>query len=251
MTTTIELSKEEFQSFLDCMANLKEECNDIDIQNGILRQRSNDRTTIFQFDFNPILPEANLTISDIKRKFDLLKMFSGNDVTFDIDPEEGGFFTIHDDYSEIQFKTPSYQFIDNKFMSDEELASIFNLEDNELIFELDLTKIITDRIKIITQNFNVNVIQVVFNDQTVDIKAQTQARDLNAKLVEGAASNVILENCNANLGVIPFCIECDNNIEFKMYKVEDQDIVLNTFTTAIDDVDLTIYTRSQLIQGEG
>lgn len=246
--STLQLSDEEYAIFLRCISNLKEECNDIDINEGIIRQRSNDKTSIFQFDLSPILDNISITISDIKRKYELLKIFTGHDVTFDIENGEGGYFTITDEYSTITFKTPSYQFIDNKYMSEEDLNAIFNLEDNELIIEHDFTKMITERIKQITQNFNIKSIQVLFDEDKALIKTATQAKDLLAEFATDIPTNIILDKCSANLGTIPFNIDHDENLEFKMYKVTDQDIALNTFKTLLEDCDITIYTRSQLMQ---
>ena len=39
MSTNLELSAEKFSEFLRCLTNLKEECNDIDIKDGVIRQR--------------------------------------------------------------------------------------------------------------------------------------------------------------------------------------------------------------------
>lgn len=250
MSSTLQLSADEYNTFLKSLSNLKEECNDIDIQEGIIRQRSNDKTCIFQFDLSTILSDVSITISDMKRKYELLKIFSGQDVTFDIDSEEGGHFTITDDFTKIKFATPSYQFIDNKFMTEDELEAIFNLEENELILEHELTNMISERIKTITQNFNIKAIQVDFDEDKASISAKTQAKDLLAEFAKDITTNMILEKCSANLGVIPFNIESDNNTEFKMYKVTDQDVALNVFTTSVEDCDVTIYTRSQLIQEE-
>ena len=50
MTTTLNLDAEKYNIFLRCLTNLKEECNDIDIRGGMIRERSNDKTSIFQFD---------------------------------------------------------------------------------------------------------------------------------------------------------------------------------------------------------
>jgi len=246
--TTLQLSDEEYTTFLRCMGNLKEECNDIDIKEGIIRQRSNDKTSIFQFDLSSIIGDTTVCISDIKRKYELFRIFSGQDVTFDIDSEEGGHFNIADDYSNITFKTPSYQFIDNKFMDEEELNAIFNLVDNELILEHDFTTLITDRVKHITQNFNIKAIQVELDEDKAVVKTATQAKDLLAEFASDITTNVILEKCTANLGVIPFTIEHDENLEFQMYKVNEQDVTLNIFKTSVDDCEVVIYTRSQLLQ---
>ena len=48
--TRIEMDAEEFNEFLRCLLNLKEICNDVDIREGKIRQRSNDLTSVFEMD---------------------------------------------------------------------------------------------------------------------------------------------------------------------------------------------------------
>lgn len=247
--SNLTLNAEEFNDFLRCVTNLKEECNDIDIHGGMIRQRSNDKTSIFQVDLTPLMPDVTMSISDIKKKLDLFKIFAGQEVNLEID-NEGGFFILSDQFSSLKFMMTTYQFIDNKFMSQDELDAIFNLDEDGLILEHELQSMITDRIRVITQSFNVKAIQVVFDGEEAMITAGTQAKDQFAKFVEGVSTNVVLENCSANLGVIPFSIEHDQDIEFKMYKDPEQDISLNTFTTSLGDCETIIYTRSSLVQDE-
>jgi len=250
MSTNVNLNAESYNEFLRCITNLKEECNDIDINNGIIRQRSNDKTSIFQIDLNPILPDVTMSISDIKKKIDLFKIFAGQDVNIEINNDGASFYKFSDSLSAIQFMAPAYQFIDNKFMAQDELDAIFNLNEDGLILEHGLSSVITERIRIITMSFNIKAIQVIFNGEEATIKAGTQAKDQLATFVEGVSTNVVLENCSANLGTIPFAIDHDDEVEFKMYQDVNPDISLNTFTTTIGDCEMVIYTRSSLVQDE-
>lgn len=250
MSTTLTLDAEQYNDFLRCLTNLKEECNDIDINNGIIRERSNDKTSIFQINMNPILKDITMSISDVKKKLDLLKIFAGQEVNLEINNEDNGYFILSDQHSSLKFISPAYQFIDNKFMTEEELTAIFNLDEDNLILEHSLESVITERIRIITQSFNIKAIQVEFEGEQAIIKAGTQAKDQFAKFVEGITTNVVLDKCSANLGTIPFGIDHDRAVEFKMYKDPNQDISLNTFTTDVGDCELIIFTRSSLIQDE-
>ena len=245
------LNAEEYNDFLRCLTNLKEECNDIDINNGIIRERSNDKTSIFQIDMTPILTDISMSISDVKKKLDLLKIFAGQEVNLEISGEGSGYFILSDQYSSLKFISPAYQFIDNKFMTEEELTAIFNLDEDNLILEHSLESMITERIRIITQSFNIKAIQVEFEGEEAIIKAGTQAKDQFAKFVEGITTNVVLDKCSANLGTIPFGLDHgDEVVEFKMYKDPNQDISLNTFKTRIGECDMVIFTRSSLVQDE-
>jgi hypothetical protein len=251
MSTNLTLTAEKFSDFLRCVTNLKEECNDIDIKNGVIRQRSNDKTSIFQIDMTPILSEeVSMSISDIKKKLDLFKMFAGNEVNLEINEEDNGYFIFSDAFISLKFMTPAYQFIDNKYMTEDDLQAIFNLNEDDLILEYELSSILTERIRIITTSFNIKAIQVEFDGETATIKAGTQAKDQFANVAENITTNVVFDRCSANLGVIPFSIEHDDNVSFKMYKDANQDISLNTFTTKLGDNEMVIFTRSSLVQDE-
>lgn len=247
---TLNLNASEYNDFLRCLTNLKEVCNDVDIRNGFIRQRSNDKTSVFEIDMTPILPNVVMAISDIKRKLDLLKTFSGQDVTLEIVDGEPGYFVFSDTFSSLKFISPSLQYIDNKFMSVQELESIFVMNDDDLILEHKLTTMITDRIRVITQSFNTDAIQVTFDGETAVIKAATQAKDQFAKFVDGIMMNVVIEKCSALLSTIPFSIDHDVEVDFKMFKDPNQDISLNGFSTTLGDINLKIFTRSAIVKDE-
>ena len=246
----LELNKDEYNDFIRCVTNLKEVCNDLDIRDGLLRQRSNDKTSIFEVDMSSILPGVTMAISDIKRKLDLLKTFSGQDVTLEIVDGSPGYFVFADSFSSLKFVSPSLQYIDNKYMTPEELDSMFAMNDDDLILEHDLTAMITERVRIITTNFSADAIQVNFEGEVASIKAATQAKDQFAEFVKDIQTNVILEDCSALLSTVPFGIEHDTDVEFKMFKDPNQDISLNKFETTLGDITMKILTRSAIVKDE-
>lgn len=250
MATTLNLNAAEFNDFLRCLTNLKEVCNDVDIRDGFLRQRSNDKTSVFEIDMTPILPDITMAISDIKRKLDLLKTFAGQDVTLEIVDGDEGYFIFADTFSSLRFMSPSLQYIDNKYMSEEEMERIFVMNDDALILEYDLTSMITERIRVITQSFNTDAIEVIFQGEEASVRAATQAKDQFAKFVTDITTNVVLDGCSALLSTIPFGIDHDNEVEFKMFKDPEQDISLNKFETNLGDINMKILTRSAIVKDE-
>jgi hypothetical protein len=250
MTTTLNLNAAEYNDFLRCLTNLKEVCNDVDIRDGMIRQRSNDKTSVFEIDMTPVLPGVTMAISDIKRKLDLLKTFAGQDVILEIVDGEPGYFTFADNFSSLKFISPSLQYIDNKYMESEELERIFIMNDDDLILDHDLTNMITERIRVITASFNTDAIQVSFHGETASIKAVTQAKDQFAKFADGISTNVVIEDCSALLSTIPFGIDHDSEVKFKMFKDPNQDVSLNSFSTNLGDINMMIYTRSSIVQDE-
>ena len=248
----IELSEEAYNDFLRCLTNLKEICNDIDIQDGIIRQRSNDLTSIFEMDLTSLIGNAKIPITDIKKKLELLKLFVGHDVYIDIESgetESDSYFIVSDDDSSIKFSFPSSEFMDNKIMTKEELNEIFNLDEEDLILTNDLNSVITDRIKIITLNFNTQAIQVKFVNDIASIIAMTQAKDQFATFKTNISMNIDFNGTYiSNLSTIPFSIEHDIDLTFKMYKDPSQNVSLNKITTELGSVSVNVYSRSAIIE---
>ena len=123
----------------------------------------------------------------------------------------------------------------------------FVMSDEDLILECELESIITDRIRVITAAFNTKAIQISFDGEEASISAITQGKDQSAKFLRGISTNIVLENSSSNITTVPFTIEHDSDIRFKMVKDEAQAIVLNQFSTNVGDVDFNIYTRSSIV----
>jgi len=243
----VNLNAEKYGNFLKCITNLREICNDVDIRNGVIRQRSNDKSTVFQMDLTSILTEVNMPISDLKKKLELLKTFTGQEVTISFDDNS---FSFADQFSIVKFKNPTLDYMDNKFITMQELETVFIMDDNELLIDGQLSSMITERIMIFTQTFNTQAIQIIFTGESAKLTAVTQARDQHAVILEGIVTNAILENCSSNLSTVPFSIEHDTDIDYKIFKHPTQDVLMNRFATTLQDIDVIIYGRASIIKDE-
>jgi len=241
MEESISLSGDNFNEFIRVVSLLKESCNDLDIRGGIIRQRSNDNACIFQIDLSSTISTVDIPITDIKQKFDLLKIFSDQEVTIDIDDDN---IKFSDQYSSLSFKKPNLEFIDNSFMSEEDINAVFSLDDNTLILSTEIPTTISDRIHVVRQGFNVDTIEVSIMGEQAVISAKTQAKDQNAKLMDGIVTEMTM-NCKTDLLAIPFIIDHDGDMIFKMYNVQDN-VSVNMFETSIGDINIIVYSRSSL-----
>jgi len=247
MQKTISLNEKSYEEFLKCLLNLKDICNDIDVREGIIRQRSNDLISVFELNLQSLVEESDFAVSDLKTKLEILKTFAGQDeVNLEINTDEN-FISFSDQYSSVKFQLPTLDFLDNKFMSVEELGKIFNMTEEDLILECDLETIITDRIRVITSAFNTKAIQVSFEGEEASISAITAGKDQSAKFLSGITTNIVLEESSSNITTVPFTIEHDSDIVFKMFKDPNQPISLNMFSTNIGDVDINIFTRASIV----
>jgi hypothetical protein len=245
--TNLNLNAEQYGNFLRCVTNLREVCNDVDMRGGVIRQRSNDKSTVFQMDMTPLLTEVDMPISDIKKKLELLKTFAGQEVTITFEDDS---FSFSDQFSTLKFKNPTLEYMDNKFISMDELERVFIMDDDELLIDTQLSSVITERIKVITQTFNTQAIQIVFMGETAKLTAVTQARDQFAKIVSDIVTNAELSGCSSNLSTVPFSIEHDTDVYFKIFKHPTQDVLMNKFDTTLQDINVVIYGRAAIIKDE-
>lgn len=239
----VNLDNTKFSDFLRVLSLLKDICNDCEIRGGILRQRSNDKANIFEMDLRPLISNADILISNLKQKLDLLRCFVGQEVKIEYNDQEVSF---SDQFSVIKLVNPRLDFMDNKHISDDEFSRIFTLRDEDLLLDYEIQSTISERMKIIAQGFNIVSFQVLFEGDFSSIIATTTSKDQSAKIVTGIPVNQTL-NCFSNLVTTPFTIDHDQNMNLKMYNVQET-VCVNKFAATIGNVNISIFSRSQLIE---
>jgi len=249
MEQTINLDAEKFEEFLRCVSILRDHCNDADIREGYIRQRANENTSVFELNLTPLVGDITIPVSGLKQKADLLKMFSEQEVEITVNvPEaegENGWYSFSDQYSMLKFEMPDPDYMDNKFISSEEMAGIFALNDEDRILSADISSFISDRMKIVASGFNVNTVQVEVVGEEASIFTKTQSGDQYAKFLEGLVTDKVL-NCSSHMVITPFIIDHDGDIAFTMYNVQPN-VSANKYSTTIADIEVNLYTRSSLV----
>ena len=225
-----------------CLTIFKDLCNDVEIREGIIRQKTNDGAVVFEIDLTPLLGDLNIRFSNLKEKLDLFKVFYNQAVTIENDGENTNFVGT---YSTYVFKNPDLDFMDNKFITAEDLQNATQMNRDDLMLSTSIIPTITEAIKIITQGFHVNSIKVAFDGNEASITSTTVAKDQWTSFI----SNIRTEQeivCSTNLVSTPFIIDHDGDILFEMFK-NSGDRVLTRLSTTISDININLYSRGQLI----
>lgn len=244
----ITLDSSQYEDLFNCLSNFKEICNDIDIREAVLRQRSNDHTCIVEVDLTPLLGDSSIALTSLKEKIELLKTFIDQEVTITIDDE---FVMFSDQYTAIKFRKPTLELLDNTFMTEQELDTIYNVTEEDLVLDYEIPTLITNRIKNITRGFNTTTIQVNFGGEEAALNYVTQSQDQHVKFVDGITLNEVIENRYSPLIVVPFLIEHETPISLRMCRDSrrrntNQEILLNKFHTTLGDITMNLYNRSEI-----
>jgi hypothetical protein len=241
----VNLDSTKYDEFLRVLFILKDICNDVDIRGGFIRQRTNDSATVFEVDLTDIISEMSLPISELKNKLDVFKCFSGHEVSITTTEDS---FIIADQYSVLKIKNPILDFMDNKFISQEELSRVISPNQDDLILSTQISKKISDRMRVISSSFHINSVQTIFDGEIASISCSTQSKDNFAKFVNDIVSNKEL-NHSANLVITPFVIDHDGDINFEMFD-SGNNVVINSFSTTVGGINLNLYTRASMVENE-
>ena len=240
MEQQVNLDSEKYGSLIRTLSVLKDPCNDVVIQKGFIRQRTNDSAAIFEIDLTSLLSDASFTISNIKEKIDTLKMFMEHEVAIKVDDVS---FTFSDPDSSLKILHPDKNYLDNKYMEESELSNLISVSDENMLTEHSVTPMISERMKIIATGFHVNSFQMIFEGETASIKSRTMSKEQLANLL----SNIILSekiSGYSNLVIIPYICDHDGDILCKIYKLKDRFIC--KYSMFVGTIPVTIYTRGEV-----
>jgi len=236
------LDSKKFEEFIRVLSIFKDLANDVDINEGIIRQKSNNTTMLFDINLAHLIGNMNLPITNIKQKLDLFKSFMGQDVTIEsIDKT----FSFTDKYSSFIFKKPHSEFLNNKFLDLNMFNSLISINIDDRILETTLSKIITDRIRISSQVFNKDSITISFTDSIASIMMVSGSKDQKASFISDIPIDVDLTGKTMSIQVHPMAIDHDGPIIFNLY-MDNEPRTLGEFNTSIIDTNIRIYYRSRI-----
>lgn len=241
----LNFNEEKYSNFIKTLSIYKDICNDLDIRNGIIRQRLNEQYYTIEMDLRSMLEENTIPVSNIKQTIDLLKIFSKSEIT-SLNIEENKNFTISDNLSNLTFQMPILSLLDNKHLSEEDLSSIFPINPEGLIVKCKISKIICDRIKVICHGFSINSLIVNFNGDNSSIGAETQSMDKKSIIINNITMNKIIEDLSYIRFVhTPFLLDHDEDIDLEIYD-SGNNIFISKFNMKLNEINFSLYTSSKL-----
>lgn len=233
----------DFSNFLRCLSLLQDDCNDADIREGILRQRKNLKENITEMDLTPLVSDCDIVLSNLRQKLPLLKGLSGQEVKIN---STGNEISFSGERSIFKFVNPRVDYLDNKFMSSQELANIFTLKEKDVILEYAVSKETSKLMKVIQRQFHVISFQICFEGDNASIVSTTTNKDQYSEIECGIPLKRPLK-CFSNIIATPFFIDHDGEILFKIYNVQDT-LCVDKFKTLVGKISVIFYGKSHLIE---
>jgi len=243
------LSKKQFKEIFSFIKTIEPHFNDFCIIDGRFRLRTNDRTCVIEAEFDS-LRNVSFAISDLKLSIKMLSVLNKNtDISVSVD---NNLIAFSDQRQNIQFEQPSYAYLDNKFVSDEEMENIFfsNIDPNRPFIQETVHKTRLSNIVKVGQLLNSDSISIRHEEDNVNkgyISIADRARgSYNLKLKKEFLSPM-KEGHYLMVTSAAFTVnKADLDLDFHFDKKDE--IIIVICHTSIDDLQLHIYARSALLE---
>ena len=246
-TSTLTLTGKQWKSFCKTLGGLARQCNDVDINQGIIRQRSNDSSAIFEIDLRSVVGGLTLTISNFKEKLKTLKMFKSG-VTITPGQDE---VVISDGVTSYSIMNPDRNHLDNKFISQQERESMFLsvLQKPSLLIRNRIEKKMIKRIRTALSKLHTNTCKVVFvkHSASLIVERETGGSNQPSEVFCIIRDIPLFEPTigYAQLSPLPFkSFDYDGDIGWELYRVDRR--LFSKIYGRIGEVNTTTYTTGEL-----
>ena len=246
-TSTLTLTGKQWQSFCKILGGLARQCNDVDINQGIIRQRSHGSAAIFEVDLRPFFGGATFPISNFKEKLKTLKMFKSG-VTITLGQNE---VMISDGFTPYTIMNPERNYLDNKFMSQQERESMFLsvLQKPSLLIRNRIEKKMIKRIRTALSKLHRDTYEVVFAKHSASFRVEektggSKQPSISVDVIEDIP---LFEPTTgyAQFPSLPFkSFDCDGDMGWELYRVNGR--LFSKVYGRIGDITATTYTRGDL-----
>ena len=242
----VTLNEKQWKSLCKTLQGISKQCNDAVINDGVIRQRSNDSSAIVEVDMTSMLGSSTFSIANIKEELKRLKGLTGQ-VTIEADQNKVVFF---DDVSSYNMPAPDKNYLDNKFMTKQDLDSLLPnyCQRTTPLIKHTIEKKNLKRIKNAASTFRANSYKVVFDNHSASIIVEGYGGSKGFKPSVDIFKDIPLSEPttgNTRLVVSPYdSFDYDGDVGWEVYRGEKGFLSKNY--GSIGDVTVSTYTRGEL-----
>jgi len=244
----IELPSEKFSKFTSMLSIVSKMCTDLTIKDGIVCQSSDRRSSILNIDISGIIGESTVLISGVSSKVDLLEPFRKQSVDMSLEITNNH-YSFKDNLSKLEFTKPIEEYLNNKFISSDELRSKLMINEDENIFEYQISKFLIERLTALQRGLAASTIRFEFTGNKVDIVVS--ASDNPSSTAIGKL--VTIEGLNKDVNGIcvfpiqPFLLGGDHINVTGIFRGDGENILLK-LNTDINEIPINIWCIAKLVE---
>lgn len=228
-----------YNVFLRCLNSISEHVTDVDIREGIIRQVDSSKTWMMEIDLTNIIADESLPIQLLKEKLKLFELLRGQDVTIDVSDTV---YSLRDETTKFTFTKPKLEYLDDKFMTEEERDNRFQLKEEDLLTEFVINQQLSDRIRVTGSVFNVTALRILYEGETIRLEVQNLSRSDKVTFMRGIPLNKDINDRVSLITYTPFILDHDGDLEVKIYEFQNVFIVKSSMKLFAGDAEASITT---------
>ena len=246
----VTLNEKHWKSLCKTLQGISKQCNDAVINDGVIRQRSNDASAIFEVDMTSMLGSSTFTLSNIKEELKRLKDLTGQ-VTIEADQNK---VVFSDGVSSYNMPAPDKNYLDNKYMSKEDLDSLLRSVSQRTspLIKHTIEKKNLKRIRNAASTFHANSYKVVFEDNSASITVEGYGGSKDLKPSMDITKNIPLSEPTTGYMRLPISpygsFDYNGDVGWEIYRGDKAFLSKNYGD--IGDLTATTYTRGELKNDE-
>ena len=258
MEPDIVLDRTQFKTFIDLikLTSVSAECNDCDIEKGIVRQKNNDRYWIIEMDMTSIIGDHSLAFSSAKEKVNLFGSFQLdiNDLSKKPDNEnveiyiEEKKYLIVDEFSSLTVRKPPRTLLSNQFIELAAFEKTITIREEDLVFEKEIESHLAVRMKSVVESMENVMLICNMNDNEATMSIESKDKHSKFTVIRGISLNKNISKCNFSLHCLPFIMDTGSDIKMSAYS-RGKDTLLVKSDFSLNSIPITSYTQVKLIDG--
>jgi hypothetical protein len=245
------MTSNEFKNFLKILNIFSGMCNDLDVVDGKVFQRTNDRVAAIRCDLSNLIKfDGKLTFCDIKKIAQNLKALKKNSpIRF---KRSGNGILVKDTTTSVFIPSGNQVYCDNKNISEVEFDTIF--KPGQMLLESELDENLCESLKKYAKitssdrlTLSIQSQKAVLRYGEINDNGISPEFNFNYKLVEN------IEDFKINLPIVPFNLKSVTTltIYFDQNSVGNNKIVYSVFNIPFNEnITFEFYNRTAIIKKE-
>ena len=244
----LNVTRDDFSKLVTMLKVFENYCTDCDIQQGIVRCRTNDRQAVVSMDLSSILETNPLQFSLIKVKTSLLKTFELDDniqvedKSIIIESNDSN-YEINDAMSKVIFRKPVQKYIDNKFIPDDEFATMMrSVSEENLIFSHDINNYLKKRISNVSLAFQSDIIKCKIVDNNASLSAETRNHEDSSEFIKDIILNNEVSDREFKMISMPYILDMASDMKLNVYQASNE-VYMCKFDQTYYGIPVSVYTQ--------
>jgi len=244
------IEKNKYETYLNYLDSISHLVGDLDMRDGKITQLLNGKIGILDVDLKDLFPEPlSMRFTALKMKLPLFQLFSKVSDSVTVTTADNT-IKVNDDFSNISITQAAAEYIGNGYLAASDLAGKLVIDQTtDKIMSCELSKIILDRLSVISSNFQTMFVIFDIKQGLTSIQLVSADKTNKSTIMQGL-NTLSTSNQQILFSVFPFQTKFDNEVMLDLYYKQidsNTGFSIIKLKTMLKGIDTTFWCRGTLV----